>query len=54
MGIGRREFSFLVLSGIATGASWLLYYGAIQLGRRAAADLALVVAVILAMTSFVG
>ena len=33
MGIGRREFSFLVLSGIATGASWLLYYGAIKMGQ---------------------
>lgn len=30
--IERREFVFLVLSGIATGASWLCYYLAIQTG----------------------
>lgn len=30
--IGRRELGFIVLSGIATGASWLCYYSAIALG----------------------
>ena len=31
-GIGRKSWVFLVLSGIATGASWLCYYRALQLG----------------------
>lgn len=30
--IGRRSWVFLVLSGLATGASWLCYYRALQLG----------------------
>lgn len=30
--IDRRELSFIVLSGLATGASWLCYYYAIQNG----------------------
>lgn len=30
--IGLKSFVFLVLSGIATGASWLCYYYAIQNG----------------------
>ena len=32
MQIGRKSWIFLILSGIATGASWLCYYKAIQLG----------------------
>lgn len=31
-GIERHELAFLVLSGLATGASWLCYYYAIQTG----------------------
>ena len=31
--ISRRSFIFLFLSGIATGLSWLCYFGAISLGR---------------------
>ena len=30
--ISRKSWIFLILSGIATGASWLCYYKAIQLG----------------------
>lgn len=30
--ISRKSWIFLVLSGLATGASWLCYYKAIQLG----------------------
>ena len=30
--IGRKSWIFLILSGIATGTSWLCYYKAIQLG----------------------
>lgn len=32
-GIGRRSWLFLVLSGLATGASWLCYYRALQVGE---------------------
>ena len=31
--IDRREAAFIVLSGIATGASWLCYYYAIRNGQ---------------------
>ena len=31
-GIERRELAFLALSGLATGASWLCYYYALQTG----------------------
>ena len=31
--IGGRSLVFLVLSGLATGASWLFYYKAIQMGE---------------------
>ena len=30
--ISRRSWIFLVLSGLATGASWLCYYKALQIG----------------------
>ena len=30
--ISRRSWLFLILSGLATGASWLCYYRALQLG----------------------
>ena len=30
--IGRKSWVFLILSGLATGASWLCYYKAIQMG----------------------
>lgn len=31
--IGTRSWIFLILSGLATGASWLCYYRALQLGE---------------------
>ena len=30
--IGKKSWIFLILSGLATGASWLCYYKALQLG----------------------
>lgn len=30
--IGRKSWVFLILSGLATGASWLCYYKSIQMG----------------------
>ena len=32
-GISRRSWVFLVLSGLATGISWLFYYKALQMGK---------------------
>ena len=31
--ISRRSWLFLILSGLATGASWLCYYKALQMGE---------------------
>lgn len=31
--IGRKSWLFLILSGLATGASWLCYYRALQIGE---------------------
>ncbi len=31
--IGKKSWVFLILSGLATGASWLCYYRALQLGE---------------------
>ena len=30
--IGKKSWIFLILSGLATGASWLCYYRALQIG----------------------
>ncbi len=50
--ISRRSWLFLILSGLATGASWLCYYRALQMGeasRVAPIDkLSVVITVILA------
>ena len=32
-GISRKSWLFLILSGLATGASWLCYYHALQIGQ---------------------
>lgn len=32
-GISRKSWIFLILSGLATGASWLCYYRALQTGE---------------------
>ena len=31
--ISRKSWLFLILSGLATGASWLCYYKALQIGK---------------------
>jgi transporter family protein len=33
LGLSRRTWLFLVLSGLATGLSWLCYFRALQLGQ---------------------
>ena len=55
--IGRRSWFFLVLSGIATGLSWLCYFRALQLGPAssvAPVDKLSVVLVILFAALFLG
>jgi transporter family protein len=51
--INRRTWIFLILSGLATGLSWLCYFRALQLGeasRVAPVDkLSVVVAIALAV-----
>ena len=32
-GISKKSWIFLILSGLATGASWLCYYKALQMGE---------------------
>jgi transporter family protein len=34
-GLSRNNWLFLILSAVATGASWLFYYRALQLGKVA-------------------
>jgi bacterial/archaeal transporter family protein len=50
--IGRRTWLFLVLSGFATGLSWLCYFRALQLGEASQVapvdKLSVVIAIILA------
>ena len=54
---GARTWLFLVLSGLATGLSWLCYFRALQLGdasRVAPVDKLSVVFVILLAAAFLG
>ena len=50
--ISRKSWLFLILSGLATGASWLCYYKALQLGEASKVvpidKLSVVIALILA------
>jgi bacterial/archaeal transporter family protein len=50
--IGRKTWIFLILSGIATGLSWLCYFRALQLGEASQVapvdKLSVVVAIVLA------
>jgi transporter family protein len=55
--IGRRSLVFLVLSGLATGLSWLCYFRALQLGeasRVAPLDKLSVVFVLIFAAMFLG
>jgi transporter family protein len=51
-GIGKRTWIFLILSGIATGLSWICYFRALQLGEASQVapvdKLSVVVAIVLA------
>jgi transporter family protein len=50
--VGRRTWIFLILSGIATGLSWLCYFRALQLGEASQVapvdKLSVVIAIVLA------
>ena len=52
-GISRRSWIFLILSGLATGASWICYYKALQLGEASKVvpidKMSVVIALILAV-----
>ena len=55
--IGRRTLTFLVLSGLGTGLSWLCYFRALQLGqasRVAPLDKLSVVFVLVFAAAFLG
>jgi bacterial/archaeal transporter family protein len=55
--IGRRSWTFLILSGVCTGLSWLCYFRALQLGpasRVAPVDKLSVVLVVLGAWLFLG
>ncbi len=55
--IGRRSLVFLILSGLATGLSWLCYFKALQIGeasRVAPLDKLSVVFVIIFAAIFLG
>jgi transporter family protein len=56
-GISRRTWVFLILSGLATGASWVCYYRALKLGPAsgvAPIDKMSVVLVALFASAFLG
>ena len=50
--ISKKSWIFLILSGLATGASWLCYYKALQLGKASKVvpidKLSIVITIILA------
>ena len=52
--ISRRSWLFLLLSGLATGASWLCYYRALQIGEASKVvpidKLSVVITLVLAFT----
>ena len=52
--ISKRSWLFLILSGLSTGASWLCYYKALQIGEASKVvpidKLSVVITVILAAT----
>ena len=52
--ISRKSWLFLILSGLATGASWLCYYKALQIGEASKVvpvdKLSVVITLILAFT----
>lgn len=51
--IGKKSWIFLILSGLATGASWLCYYRALQIGEASKVvpvdKLSVVITIILAV-----
>ena len=48
MNISRKSWIFLILSGLATGASWLCYYRALQLGEASKVVLSVIITLVLA------
>ena len=56
--ISRRSWLFLILSGLATGASWLCYYRALQIGAASKVvpidKLSVVITLVLAFVFLIG
>ncbi|EEV20404.1 putative membrane protein [Treponema vincentii ATCC 35580] len=56
MDISKKSWIFLILSGLATGASWLCYYKALQIGEASKVvpidKLSVVITLILAVIFF--
>ena len=54
--ISRKSWIFLILSGLATGASWLCYYRALQIGEASKVvpvdKLSVVITLVLAFVFF--
>ena len=54
--ISKKSWIFLILSGLATGASWLCYYKALQLGEASKVvpidKLSIVITIVLAFIFF--
>ena len=44
--VGQKTLLFLILSGLATGASWLCYFHALQIGDKSSTVLTIVLALI--------
>ena len=45
--IGTRSWIFLILSGVATGLSWLFYYHALQIGDKFSVVISIVLAFVI-------
>ena len=56
--IDQKSWIFLILSGLATGASWLCYYKALQIGEASKVvpvdKLSVVITLVLVMLIFAG
>ena len=50
--ISKKSWIFMILSGLATGASWLCYYKALQLGEVSKVVITLILAFVFLHEAF--